>query len=70
MLGEFEVMKREETESKVSVVTEAVGHALEGFDCVVDAFYGACRDRFVKEGQDAVTMGIHCIRHFNKFRDQ
>ena len=41
-------MKSKKSESKVAVITEAVGHAFEGFDFVVDAFNRACRDRFVE----------------------
>lgn len=70
MLREFEVMQCKKTESEVSVVTETVGHTFEGFDFVVDTFHGAGRDGFVEVGQDAVTMRIHGIGHFDEFGDQ
>ena len=66
---EFEVMQSEKAKREVAVVTEAVGHAFECFDFVVDAFHWAGGDRFVEIGEDAVTMGFHGIRHFDEFGD-
>ena len=60
-------MQSEKAKREVSVVTEAIGHTFEGFDFVVDTFHGACGDGFVEIGEDAVTMGIHGIRHFGEF---
>ena len=63
-------MESEKAESKVAVVAKAVGHAFESFDFVVDTFDGAGRDGFVEISQDAVTMGLHGIGHFDEFGDK
>ena len=62
-------MKREETESKVSVITEAVGHTFEGFDFVVDALDHGGGDGLVVEGENAVGVGGYGACEFDEFRD-
>ena len=47
-------MQSEKAKREVEVVTEAVGHAFECFDFVVDAFHGAGGDRL------AATTGLPC----------
>ena len=51
------------------VVPEAVGHAFEGFDFVVDAFHGAGGNGSVEISQNAVFVRFDGVGEFRQFGD-